>query len=287
MATDDTLKEALNIMSPVLQALNYSVAVNSVNIATEKLAVQYRFISSPTIRVNGVDICNELQESDCADCGDLAGCSVDCRVFVFEGKGYEQPPAAMIIDGILRVLYGNLKADDKPYTLPDNLIKFFLGKESTMKKMSIYEPAMCCPTGLCGVSIDPELLRISTVLDTLKKNGVEVNRYNLTSFPMEFVKNTKVNERLADEGVEALPLIVVDGKIVITKRYPRNDEFVKLLGLPNGILGESEPAKTDESACCCDDNEPAKTSESSCCDGDNKPAKAKSSSCCSGDSRCC
>ena len=45
-----------------------------------------------------------------------------------------------------------------------------------MKTMKIYEPAMCCPTGLCGVGVDPELLRISTVLNTLKQNGVEVQR---------------------------------------------------------------------------------------------------------------
>lgn len=37
-----------------------------------------------------------------------------------------------------------------------------------MKKMKIFEPAMCCPTGICGVGVDPELLRISAALDTLK-----------------------------------------------------------------------------------------------------------------------
>lgn len=50
-----------------------------------------------------------------------------------------------------------------------------------MKTMKIYEPAMCCPTGLCGVGVDPELLRISTVLNTLKQNGVEVQRFNLAN----------------------------------------------------------------------------------------------------------
>jgi hypothetical protein len=46
-----------------------------------------------------------------------------------------------------------------------------------MKNMKIFEPAMCCPTGLCGVGVDPELLRISTVLDTLKRHGVIVDRH--------------------------------------------------------------------------------------------------------------
>ena len=65
-----------------------------------------------------------------------------------------------------------------------------------MKTMKIFEPAMCCPTGLCGVGVDPELLRISTVLNTLKENGVEVQRYNLTSAPMEFVNHKAVADFL-------------------------------------------------------------------------------------------
>lgn len=62
-----------------------------------------------------------------------------------------------------------------------------------MKKMFIYEPAMFCSTGLCGVSVDPELLRLSTVISSLQKNGVEITRYNLTSAPMAFVNNKEVN----------------------------------------------------------------------------------------------
>lgn len=57
-----------------------------------------------------------------------------------------------------------------------------------MKNLYIYEPALCCATGLCGVSIDPELLRITTVLNTLKERGVAVRRFNLNDAPMEFVK---------------------------------------------------------------------------------------------------
>ena len=62
-----------------------------------------------------------------------------------------------------------------------------------MKKMKIFEPAMCCPTGLCGVGVDPELLRISTVLDTLKKQGIVVDRLNLNSAPAEFITDQTIN----------------------------------------------------------------------------------------------
>ncbi|WP_139314656.1 arsenite efflux transporter metallochaperone ArsD, partial [Desulfosporosinus metallidurans] len=74
-----------------------------------------------------------------------------------------------------------------------------------MKKMQIFEPAMCCSTGLCGVGVDTELLRISTVLNSLKKKGIEVDRFNLTNEPMEFVNNKVVNDFLHTKGVEELP----------------------------------------------------------------------------------
>lgn len=127
-ATDGALNEALAAMAGVLDMLGFTVAVNKVNITTKALAEQYRFLSSPTLRVNGTDICSEVKESECADCGDLCGSSVDCRVFVYEGKEYEQPPAAMIADGILRILFGRVAVDNRPYALPDNLNTFFSGK---------------------------------------------------------------------------------------------------------------------------------------------------------------
>lgn len=111
-----------------------------------------------------------------------------------------------------------------------------------MKKMLIYEPAMCCSTGLCGVGVDPELLRISTVLNTLKKNGVEVQRFNLSNSPQEFVNNKAVNDFINKKGVNELPVTVLDGQMVITGRYPTNEEFVKLLNVPMSFLGE--PPKT-------------------------------------------
>ena len=113
-----------------------------------------------------------------------------------------------------------------------------------MKKMKIFEPAMCCPTGLCGVGVDPELLRISTVLDTLKKHGVNVDRFNLNSAPREIIIDQTINAYINAKGPEGLPAVMVDGEIVIAGRYPTNEEFTKLLDLPEAILAkQSEPVK--------------------------------------------
>lgn len=247
MATDSTLHEALTELSGVLDTLGYTVKVNKVNITTRELAEQYRFLSSPTIRVNGLDICGDVTENNCCSCGEICGDDVDCRTFAYEGETYEQPPKAMLMGGILRAIYGCPQQDENPYMLPDNLERFFAGRDSqinsmkegiSMKTMSIYEPAMCCETGLCGVGVDPELLRISTVLNTLKKNGTVVQRYNLSNAPQEFVSNKAINEFINANGVDELPAIVVDGEIVITGRYPTNEEFSSLLGIPTTILGE-------------------------------------------------
>ena len=86
-----------------------------------------------------------------------------------------------------------------------------------MNKMQIFEPAMCCSTGLCGVGVDPELLRISTVLNTLQKNGVKVDRFNLSNAPQEFITNQVVNKFIQEHGVNGLPITVVDNEIEIKK----------------------------------------------------------------------
>ena len=149
-----------------------------------------------------------------------------------------------------------------------------------MSKMCIYEPALCCETGLCGVNVDPELLRISTVLNTLKNEGVEIERFNLNSAPMEFVKNNIVNQYLNDKGVEGLPVVTLNGEIVIEGRYPANDEILTLLKLPAEMLlpkgATSCCCGDDDDTCCCGDD------DDTCCSGDDDDT-----CCCGDDDTCC
>lgn len=125
--TEGSLEDALSDTSAVLKAAGYDVVVNKVNIITKSLAEEYEFVSSPTIRVNGKDIAQDLKESLCEDCGDLCGDNVDCRVWIYEGVEYNQPPKAMIVNAILKEIYGGVKnAQQKSkYVLPENLNKYF------------------------------------------------------------------------------------------------------------------------------------------------------------------
>lgn len=121
-----------------------------------------------------------------------------------------------------------------------------------MKEMQIFEPALCCDTGVCGASVDPELLRITTVIDRLKKNGVTVKRFNLNNAPMEFVTNQVVNLYVNQKGAEILPVVLVDGNIVIEGRYPTNEEILTLLELPATVLLPKNV--TNGGNCCCSGN---------------------------------
>jgi len=113
-------------------------------------------------------------------------------------------------------------------------------KENAMKKITIYEPAPCCDKDafdycvFCGCDCCDcsEPIRISRIYENLKMNGVIMQRYDLGSFPQEFITNTDISKLIVDEGKEVLPVTVVDDKIVKTKEYPLSDEIVSWLNIP-------------------------------------------------------
>lgn len=133
---DTSLHEAIVEASQVLKATDVDVVVNKINVTSEEQAEALQFESSPTIRVNGRDIQLEIRESLCESCGDLCGEEVDCRVWVYHGTEYASPPKAMIIEAILREVYGSRDKQEgskKAYRLPDNLKKFFASMREKLR----------------------------------------------------------------------------------------------------------------------------------------------------------
>lgn len=140
--TDTSLDEALAEVSKVLEATGVEVLVNKINVDTEELAKKHRFISSPTIRVNGRDIQMEVKENLCESCGDLCGDEVDCRVWVYQGREFSVPPKAMIIEAILKEVYGGDRDRNTvtpEYVIPENLKRFY----TAMKKAGKRNPPCC------------------------------------------------------------------------------------------------------------------------------------------------
>lgn len=104
-------------------------------------------------------------------------------------------------------------------------------KLDNRKIMKIYDSALCCPTGLCGVNIDPELMRIAVVVETLKRKGIPVERYNLKDNPQVYIDTKVVNECLMKETADVLPIITLDDEVVLTKQYPSNAQIAEWLNV--------------------------------------------------------
>lgn len=100
-----------------------------------------------------------------------------------------------------------------------------------MHKLDVFDPPMCCSSGVCGPKVDPVLPRFSGDLEWLKKQGVPVSRYNLAQQPLAFAENATVREALESEDVACLPLILVDGRIVSRGAYLERDKLAALLGI--------------------------------------------------------
>lgn len=96
-----------------------------------------------------------------------------------------------------------------------------------MTKVTIYDPAMCCDTGVCGPVVDPKLTAVAAAVFSLEKKGFDIKRFNLGTDPAAFVENKTVNALLFDKGVESLPVILVDGEIAKTGDYPTVEEFAE------------------------------------------------------------
>ena len=92
-------------------------------------------------------------------------------------------------------------------------------------EIRVFDPPMCCSTGICGSTVDPELVRFSADLDWLKAQGVTIARFNLSQQPFEFTGDAEVNAALQAKGVDALPIVKVEGWIKGQGAYPTREQM--------------------------------------------------------------
>jgi hypothetical protein len=89
--------------------------------------------------------------------------------------------------------------------------------------VQVFDKPMCCSTGICGPQVDQTLVRFAGDLDWLRRQGVNVERFNLSQQPREFAAQPEVRAALQTKGVDALPIIRVDGRIVCQGAYPSRE----------------------------------------------------------------
>jgi len=98
-------------------------------------------------------------------------------------------------------------------------------------KVEIYDPAMCCSSGLCGPAIDPALVKVNDAIIVLKQQCVEVVRFNLAQQTKLYMENKTVADLLHKNGKKVLPITFVNGVIFKTGEYPSYEELCKALGI--------------------------------------------------------
>lgn len=124
-----------------------------------------------------------------------------------------------------------------------------------MKKLEVFDPAMCCSTGVCGVDVDPVLAQFAADLKWVEEQGVAVQRHNLGQEPQAFAANPDIVKEM-EAGMDRLPILVVDGSIVATGMYPSRVQLAQTLGLPAEGHGKKvisiagAPCCTPKSGCC-------------------------------------
>lgn len=129
------------------------------------------------------------------------------------------------------------------------------GNPTHMKTLQIYDPAMCCSTGVCGPSVDQTLVKLAADVAFLQKLGVKVERFNLAQQPGAFTANPLVLSEMGEKA-EHLPLFLVDGKLSAKATYPTRADFLSWLGLDPSTSGLQMA-----SGGCCDSAE----SSDGCC----------------------
>jgi hypothetical protein len=120
-----------------------------------------------------------------------------------------------------------------------------------MSTIQIFDPALCCSTGVCGVDVDQALVNFSADVDWARQYGIQIQRFNLSQEPMAFAVNAKVKSFLQTNGEKGLPLILVDGEVAMAGSYPARAELARWAGVT--VATDQTPAETggcSGSSCC-------------------------------------
>lgn len=113
-----------------------------------------------------------------------------------------------------------------------------------MATIQVFDPALCCSTGVCGVEVDQQLVSFSADVAWATQKGARIERFNLAQQPTAFAEHAVVKAFLTRSGQDALPLTLVDGEVALAGRYPHRSELARWAGFEGvTILAAS-------SSCC-------------------------------------
>ncbi len=104
------------LIAESLEELEAKAKVEEILIDSDEKAKKYEFTGSPTIRINGKDIEEEVSKGQCLPCEEIAEiakeatdfvkkeCRCGCRIYFYKGKQYPYPPKEMIKEAIEKLM---------------------------------------------------------------------------------------------------------------------------------------------------------------------------------------
>ncbi len=119
-----------------------------------------------------------------------------------------------------------------------------------MTTIQVFDPALCCSSGVCGLDTDQALITFAADVDWAKKNGAQIERFNLAQQPTVFADNATVKGFLERSGQEALPLILVNGDIALAGRYPNRTELARWTGVKETTEAQQGSCCGGKTSCC-------------------------------------
>ncbi len=153
----------------------------------------------------------------------------DARTFL-SGQGIDVDAMAPAVDGKFMSAFIRARKPARPERRP---------------AIQIFDPALCCSTGVCGVDVDQALVTFSADVAWAKLNGAQIERFNLAQQPMAFATNGAVRGFLERSGEEALPVVLLNGEVALAGRYPNRTELARWAGIP-----QTAPEIKPTGSCC-------------------------------------
>lgn len=238
--TGDEVRSAVERLASALQPLGVRPVLQVGDI--DQAAFSERPSESNRIWIGGRPLESWLEGKEgssrcCNECGDN-----DCRTLEVGGQTYEVIPEALLIRAGLAAASTMLE-DSPPRPVDPG---FNRSGSLTMKTIQIFDPALCCSTGVCGVDVDQALVEFAADVDWLKKQGVTVERFNLAQQPQAFANHATIRDLLHAQGETALPAILADGELKHRGiPYPSRDQLAQWAGAAPGtsILTEQVAAR--------------------------------------------
>lgn len=199
----------------------------------------------------------------CDECGDN-----DCRTLEVGGQSYEVIPSELLIRAGL--VAASTLLGDASATVPESGVSN--SRSPIMKTVQIFDPAMCCSTGVCGADVDQALVEFAADVDWLKKQGVTVERFNLAQQPQAFASRSTIRDLLHEQGEAALPVILVDDEVKHRGvPYPSRAQLAQWVGIKldqkplRSTLGVSIAVEPAKSSCCGPADTSAASTKAKCC----------------------